>query len=156
MKIDTYKEKCFRSTSNECKTSEFQGLFIISGCPECFCIWIFADSFFFCHQGSLIWNLVLTLLHYCFKNLQKTAVASFEASISDVIGCRFENVRNGHRFVKWMPIWEFEKVHRFENWTPIWEFEKRTYRRSEVQMSVTWKSDMDLSLTYILLLHTFN
>jgi hypothetical protein len=48
------------------------------------------------------------------------------AYISDVVEGRFENVRNGHRFKDWMPIWEFEKKHRFENGTPIWEFEKRT------------------------------
>ena len=43
-----------------------------------------------------------------------------------VMGCRFEKVRNGHRFENWTPIWEFEKGHTciFENWTLIWEFEK--------------------------------
>jgi hypothetical protein len=38
----------------------------------------------------------------------------------DVIGHRFEKVRNDHRFGNWTPIWEFEQGHR-----------------SEVQMSVT-------------------
>jgi hypothetical protein len=48
------------------------------------------------------------------------------AYVSDIIGCRFEKVRNGHRFENWMTSWEFEKGHRFENWMQIWEFEKRT------------------------------
>jgi len=41
------------------------------------------------------------------------------AYVSDVIGRRFEKVRNCHRFENWNSIWEFEKRHRFENWMPI-------------------------------------
>ena len=41
-------------------------------------------------------------------------------------GHRFEKVRNGHRLENWTTIWEFEQGHRFENWTPIWEVVKRT------------------------------
>ena len=37
------------------------------------------------------------------------------AYVSDVIGPRFEKVRNGHRFENWTPIWEYEKGHIFEN-----------------------------------------
>ena len=36
------------------------------------------------------------------------------AYVSDVIGRRFEKVRNGHRFQNWTPICEFEKGHRSE------------------------------------------
>ena len=53
--------------------------------------------------------------------------------VSDVIGRRFEKVRNDHRFENWMPIWWFEKRtlfwginvcdveirHGFEDWTSI-------------------------------------
>jgi hypothetical protein len=36
-----------------------------------------------------------------------------------VIGRRIEKARNGHRFVNWTSICEFERGHRFDNWTPI-------------------------------------
>ena len=36
---------------------------------NCFCIWAFAYFFFFCYQESFIWNLVLSLIYHCFKNL---------------------------------------------------------------------------------------
>jgi hypothetical protein len=32
-----------------------------------------------------------------------------KALVSDIIGRRFEKVRNDHRFENWTPIWEFEK-----------------------------------------------
>ena len=38
----------------------------------------------------------------------------------------------------------YKNDHRFENWTPIWKFEKG--HRSNVQMYVTLKSDMDLRI----------
>ena len=47
------------------------------------------------------------------------------AYVSDVIGRRFEKVRNGQRFENLTTICEFEKEYIFDNWTPIWEFENR-------------------------------
>ena len=40
-------------------------------------------------------NLVLSLLHHCFKTM---GVTSFEIYVCDVIGRRFEKVKNGHIF----------------------------------------------------------
>ena len=34
----------------------------------------------------------------------QTGVMSLEAYVSDVIGSRFEKMRNGHRFENWTPI----------------------------------------------------
>jgi hypothetical protein len=61
-------------------------------------------SLFFCHQKSLMWNLVLSILHHFFKKPSPTGVTLLETCVSDVIGCRFEKVRNGHRFETWPPI----------------------------------------------------
>ena len=61
-------------------------------------------SLFFCHQKSLMWNLVLSILHHYFKKPSPTGVTLLETCVSDVIGCRFEKVRNGHRFETWPPI----------------------------------------------------
>ena len=47
--------------------------------------------------------------------------------ISDIIGRRFNKVRNGHRSENLTPIWELGKGHIFENCTPIWELKKKTY-----------------------------
>jgi hypothetical protein len=40
-----------------------------------------------------------------FQKSPLTGVMSFEDYVSDVIGRRFEKVRNGHRFENWTPIW---------------------------------------------------
>ena len=39
-----------------------------------------------------------------FHNHVLTGVTSFEVYVSDVIGRRFEKVKNGHIFENWMPI----------------------------------------------------
>ena len=39
-----------------------------------------------------------------FQNHVLTGVASFEVYVSDVIGRRFEKVKNGHIYENWMPI----------------------------------------------------
>jgi hypothetical protein len=39
-----------------------------------------------------------------FQNHVLTYVTSFEVYVSDVIGRRFEKVKNGHIFENWMPI----------------------------------------------------
>jgi len=52
-------------------------------------------------------------------------LVSVRAYVSDVIGHRFEKVRNSHRFENMTPIWKLEKGHIIENWTQIWEFEKK-------------------------------
>ena len=36
-------------------------------------------------------------------------LVSVRSYLSDVIGRKFEKVRNCHRFENWIPIWEFEK-----------------------------------------------
>jgi hypothetical protein len=61
-------------------------------------------SLFFCHQKSFMWNLVLSILHHYFKKPTPTGVTLLETCVSDVIGCRFEKVRNGHRFETWTEI----------------------------------------------------
>ena len=39
-----------------------------------------------------------------FQNHVLTGVTSFEVYVSDIIGRRFEKVKNGHIFENWMPI----------------------------------------------------
>jgi len=39
-----------------------------------------------------------------FQNHVLTGVTSFEVYVSDVIGRRFEKVKNGHIFENWTPI----------------------------------------------------
>jgi hypothetical protein len=39
-----------------------------------------------------------------FQNHVLIGVMSFEVYVSDVIGCRFEKVKNGHIFESWTPI----------------------------------------------------
>ena len=75
-------------------------------CPECFVFGSLLTPFslFFCHQKSLMWNLVLSILHHYFKKPFSTDVTLLETCVSDVIGRRFEKVRNGHRFETWTQI----------------------------------------------------
>jgi hypothetical protein len=40
-----------------------------------------------------------------FQNHVLTVVMSFEVYVSDVIGRRFEKVKNGHIFENWKPTW---------------------------------------------------
>jgi hypothetical protein len=51
----------------------------------------------------VFWNLCPFQILRSMANL----LVSIRAYDSDVIGCWFEKVRNGHRFEGWMPIWEF-------------------------------------------------
>jgi hypothetical protein len=46
---------------------------------------------------------IITLL-MILESEKKTGVMSLEPYVSDVIGSRFEKMRNGHRFENWTPI----------------------------------------------------
>jgi hypothetical protein len=77
---------------------------------------------------------------YPFQILRSMAdlLVRVRAYVSDVIGHRFEKVRNDH-FEKWTPIWEFVKRASIwaldvERWL---ENLKKNGHRSEVQISVT-------------------
>ena len=81
------------------------------------------------HRHRLItWSdLKIFLNRFPFQILRSIAnfLVRVRAYISDVIGRQFEKVRDGHRLENWMP----KKGHR-----------------SEVQMSVMQKSNMDLRI----------
>jgi hypothetical protein len=59
-------------------------------------------------------------------------------NVNDIIGSRFEKVRNGHRFEHLKQDIDLRIGHPFQN--------LKKGHRTKVQMSVTLKTDMDLRL----------
>ena len=63
----------------------------------------------------------------------------WETTIDLRIGCRFENLKKGHRFGNWTTIWELEKKDIDLRYRCLWP-SNRTW---------IWGLDVDLSFTYI-------